>query len=135
LRLTEFAVKPPTDHLDRRDADPVRMTKFRSCISAAKGKWFNGKYGEKQIMLMNLATHPDYWRRGLGFELCRWGLDKAEAEGLEVTLFSSPMGLPLYTKLGFHEVGMMHCQVEGEEESIDLPVMEWGPLGEKSPVV
>jgi hypothetical protein len=59
--------------------------------------------------------------------LVKWGLEKAERERLAVTLFSSPMGLMLYARLGFKEVTTVHVQVEGEEEAIDLPAMVWTP--------
>jgi hypothetical protein len=40
-----------------------------------------------------------------------------------VTLFASSLAKPLYTRLGFIEVGIVHIQVEGEEEFRDLPGM------------
>jgi hypothetical protein len=67
-------------------------------------------------------------RRGAGTALCDWGIKKAVSDKLAaVTLFSSPMGKPLYTKLGFREVGIVHIQVDGEEEYIDFPGMTLEP--------
>jgi hypothetical protein len=86
--------------------------------------WFDKKYGEKQWSLVTLATRPDYERGGVGTALCCWGIQKAISSKLEaVTLFASPLAKPLYTKLGFIEVGTVHIQVEGEEEFLEFPGM------------
>ena len=115
--------KKPTDHLQRRDANPARMKAFRAAVGRAKTEFFDSKYGEEQLYLGMLACHPDYQRRGAGEMLCRWGLDKAKAEHLAVTLFASPMGVRLYRRLGFRDVGSFRTQVVGEEEYLDMPGM------------
>lgn len=53
------------------------------------------------------------------------GLRKADAEGVEVFLSASPMGVPVYEKLGFKEVGRLE---------IALGAFEDGDLGEKGVV-
>jgi hypothetical protein len=55
--------------------------------------------------------------------LTQWGIDKARTEGMNTTLFATPMGFPLYRKLGFCEVGRVHVQVDGEKELLDIPAM------------
>jgi hypothetical protein len=63
-------------------------------------------------------------RRGAGTALCNWGIEKAVSDKLAaVTLFSSPMGKPLYTKLGFCQVGIVDTRVSGEKEYINFPGM------------
>lgn len=42
------------------------------------------------------ATHEDYQREGLGGELMRWGLEQADAEGLETYLDASEKAQPYY---------------------------------------
>ena len=85
---------------------------------------FDDKYGpDKHIYLSLLNTHPDYQGQGAGKALCQWGLEKANKEGWTVTLFSSPMGKRLYTKLGFRDVGSFRTQVEGEAEWLDISAM------------
>ena len=89
-----------------------------------KLKWFDERYGEKHWSLTTLATHPDYERRGIGTALCCWDIQRAISSKLEaITLFSSPLGKPLYTKLKFMEVGTVRIQVEGEKEFIEFPGM------------
>lgn len=53
------------------------------------------------LVLDMLATHPDYHGRGMGSQLLKWGLAKADHDGLEAYLSASPMGRPLYVKNGF----------------------------------
>ena len=125
-------VKPPSDHTERLDASPERMREFRKVLREAKTSWFDQQYGDAQLNLLILATHPDYRRQGAGRKLVQWGLDKASDEGVALTLFSSPMGLKLYSKMKFREVNKARVQVQGEEESITIPGMIWEPP-EKAP--
>ncbi|MCJ1399663.1 hypothetical protein MMC11_002865 [Xylographa trunciseda] len=111
------------DRLQRRDANPARMMAFREAMHRAKKELFDQKYGEKQLYLGMLACHPDYQRRGAGTALCQWGLDKAKAEDLTVSLFASPMGARLYSKLGFKDVASFRTQVVGEDEYLVTPGM------------
>lgn len=63
--------------------------------------------GEGQVT--NVATHPDYRRRGLGAAVLAAMLDEARARGLfEVTLEareSNTGAIALYEKFGFQTVG------------------------------
>jgi GNAT superfamily N-acetyltransferase len=51
-----------------------------------------------------LGVHDSYQGKGLGSKLLKWGLARADAEGLEVYLSASPAGKPLYEKNGFQVV-------------------------------
>ncbi|KAF7182945.1 hypothetical protein CNMCM7691_002689 [Aspergillus felis] len=51
-----------------------------------------------------LGTSPAYHGRGLASRLLRWGLERADEEGLETYLSASPSGRPLYEKYGFRLV-------------------------------
>jgi ribosomal protein S18 acetylase RimI-like enzyme len=99
------------------------MVAFREAIGRAKRVYFDENYGEEQLYLGMLACHPDYQKRGAGEMLCRWGLDKGKADGLNLTLFASPMGSRLYRRLGFEEIGSFRTQVVGEDEFLDIPGM------------
>ncbi|KAJ5641379.1 hypothetical protein N7490_005379 [Penicillium lividum] len=48
-----------------------------------------------------LGVHPSYQGRGLASKLLKWGLARADEEGVEVYLSSSPDGKPMYEKNGF----------------------------------
>lgn len=120
-------IKAPSDHPERPDANRARMLEFRKQLGVAKARYFDDVYGNNQLNLMILATHPEYRRMGAASMLMKWGLDRAAEDGAALTLFSSPMGLPLYTKLGFDSLTVIEIRVEGEKEKSTLPVMVWTP--------
>ena len=51
-----------------------------------------------------LFTHPDYRRKGIGAMLVKWGSEQAKHRGVEFWLNATPVGKPLYEKLGFQLV-------------------------------
>ncbi|KAK6338448.1 hypothetical protein TWF730_002508 [Orbilia blumenaviensis] len=114
---------PSTQDPERKDANLARMKLFREVLNKGKAQYFDNIYGESQLYLMTLVTHPDHFRRGAGTTLMRWGLEKAKQEKLVITLFASQMGYGLYKKLGFGVVGEVTVQIEGEEEKLNIPGM------------
>ncbi|CZR63312.1 uncharacterized protein PAC_13209 [Phialocephala subalpina] len=68
--------------------------------------------------LLELATSPKYQRRGIGSQLVNYGLEKAVRDGKKVYLSAAPKGVPIYTKLGFGEVGRL-----------EFPLTGWGGEG------
>lgn len=107
----------------RRDADPKRMKAFTETISKAKKKWFDDVYGNDQLHLRIIGTHPDYQRRGAGTQHCKWGMNLAKEHKVPITLFSSPLGQKLYSHIGFDLLATITVQVEGEEEKLSIGVM------------
>ncbi|KAF2640364.1 hypothetical protein P280DRAFT_470040 [Massarina eburnea CBS 473.64] len=61
--------------------------------------------------LDTLVTDEKHYRRGAGGLLLEWGLKRADEEGVEAYLESSPMGRKLYERYGFVAV---------KEVSLDL---------------
>lgn len=114
---------PQSTSTERRDANPARVEKYAEEFSKAKSHFFQQPYGDKNLYLSILACHPAYQRRGIGKQLVNWGLDKAKQEGLDLTVFGSPMGSLLYRNVGFKEVGKFRVQVDGEEEFLDTLAM------------
>lgn len=53
-----------------------------------------------------LGTHPKHHGRGIASQLLKWGLERADRDGLEVFLSASPAGKPIYEKKGFRVVEM-----------------------------
>lgn len=53
-----------------------------------------------------LATHPTHHGRGIASQLLKWGLERADRDGLEMFLSASPAGRPIYEKKGFRVVEM-----------------------------
>ncbi|PYI08751.1 hypothetical protein BO78DRAFT_459584 [Aspergillus sclerotiicarbonarius CBS 121057] len=71
--------------------------------------------GERRFYFLNiLGTKPGYRRRGIASEMIRWGVDRADEEGVEAFVISAPMARPVYTKHGFELV------LEGEDLGGDL---------------
>lgn len=102
------------------------MDAFKKTVVMARLKYFSD-FGKKQIFLMNLLTHPDYQRHGAGTLLVDRGLEEANASRSVLSLLASPMGKPLYTHLGFEDLGAAVVHVEGEEERLCVNAMAYVP--------
>jgi GNAT superfamily N-acetyltransferase len=50
-----------------------------------------------------LATNSDYQKKGLGSKLIEWGIEKADAEGLESYLDAAKGAQRIYEKYGYVE--------------------------------
>lgn len=86
-------------------------------------KYFE-QYGKNQIHLEWLITHPDFRRRGAATMLCNWGRRFAYQKGWMWTVIASPMGKAVYEHLGCNLVGTETIRVRGEDESVDIFMME-----------
>ncbi|KAH6848082.1 hypothetical protein B0I37DRAFT_310697 [Chaetomium sp. MPI-CAGE-AT-0009] len=75
------------------------------------------------VFLKILLTHPRRQRRGAGTALASWGIAQARALGVPTTVFASPMGLALYRRLGFREVGRFRVQLDGEPDFLEIPAL------------
>lgn len=106
-----------------RDWNPRHVEAFRRAVRAALGEKFDSRYGEKQVHLQILGTHPYYQRRGAASALLRYGIQQAREEKLPITLLASPMGQPLYASFGFEDRGKVVVQVDGEEDKVTLDAM------------
>ncbi|KAI0834246.1 acyl-CoA N-acyltransferase [Hypoxylon sp. FL0890] len=112
----------PKEQPQRRDANASHFRKFKQQMNAEFDSYF-GKYGDNQIHLWLLATHPDFRRRGAGTRLCRWGLERASRQSLYTTVLASPMGRSLYAELSFVDCGSFMVQVDGETEKLEIWAM------------
>ncbi|KAF4470357.1 gnat family [Fusarium albosuccineum] len=108
---------------ERRDANPQHMRVYAA--AAARGfKDHFAKYGNNQLNLWMLVTHPDYRCRGAATMLCNWGQKESMKTGRILTVMASPMGKELYEELGYGVVGSVTAQVEGEEEKVEIDILE-----------
>lgn len=48
-----------------------------------------------------LGTAPEYQGRGCASLILKWGLSRADEQGLEAYVSASPRGRPAYQKYGF----------------------------------
>ena len=105
---------------ERRDANPEHMQVYAATISRGFEKYF-ADYGNEQLHLWMLMTHPDFRRRGAGTMLCNWGEAESVKKGnLTLTVMASPMGKLLYEHLSYKLVGSETAQLEGEKEKVEI---------------
>lgn len=109
--------------LKRRDEDPKRMQTVIHNINTVIKPTFNDRFGERRLTLFNLVTLPECQRKGIGAELFKWGVQKAQNEGLAITLTSSVFARKLYESFGLREVASIHTQIEGEEDFLVIPAL------------
>ena len=78
--------------------------------------------GERRHWYLELlAARPEWQGKGVGSALLRWGLERADEEGVEAYLEASPAGKGLYEKMGFREVGrlVVPSREEGGEDFVE----------------
>ncbi|KAH6628912.1 acyl-CoA N-acyltransferase [Chaetomium tenue] len=113
---------------ERRDANREHMVAYGEAMTENFDKFF-ARYGEEQLHLWMLITHPDFRRRGAGTQLCNWGVEEAARRGGWIlTVMASPMGKNLYDHLGYNLVGYGTAQVDGEAEKVDIYALEMPQL-------
>ncbi|KAM5343251.1 hypothetical protein ACJ41O_014217 [Fusarium nematophilum] len=108
---------------ERRDANPQHMRVYAAAVSRGFNNHF-AKYGNHQVNLWMLVTHPNFRRRGAATMLCNWGQKEAIRTSRMLTVMASPMGKALYRELGYEDVGAVTAQVEGEEEKVVIDILE-----------
>lgn len=92
-----FSEPPSYPLVDQPDA----MDRFLSQAMEQRNKTMcNRPFYE----LSALVTDPAHRRRGAASALCQWGMDKADANGLECYLESNPEAVNMYKKRGWAEV-------------------------------
>ena len=111
----------------RRDAEPKRMRAWKQILQEAKAQYFLSEYGSRQIQLQILATHPKYQRLGAGSRLVNEGIRFAEASSKAISVFASPMGRRLYSKLGFKTITSITVQAGDETEYVSVEAMVYEP--------
>ncbi|KAK7429715.1 hypothetical protein QQZ08_003741 [Neonectria magnoliae] len=107
----------------RKDANPQHMRAYAAAVACGFEAHF-AKYGNDQLNLSILVTHPDFRRRGAATMLCNWGQKKSVETGRVLTVMASPMGKPLYLSLGYELVGSVIAQVDSEEEKVDIDILK-----------
>lgn len=62
--------------------------------------------------LMEIGTHPDYQRRGIGEFLVKYGTDRADRDAVLCCCSASPMGAKLYRRLGWDWIDSFQTDLE-----------------------
>lgn len=101
-----------------------------NAILAAEKKYFGPEWGKKRLELASIATDAKYQGHGAGKALMKWGLETATEHNVPLTLTASPLGKKLYTSLGFKHMGLVECEVEGDDgQKAWTYAMIWVPEG------
>ncbi|KAK5137591.1 hypothetical protein LTR08_007886 [Meristemomyces frigidus] len=77
--------------------------------------------GQPFVLLHILVTLPQYHRRGVGAMHLKWGIERADEMGVPVYLESSPIGRPLYARMGFEFQGWLPADVRDFGAEKELP--------------
>jgi len=100
--------------------------------SSPQNSYIRSFYAKSCYYLDNLCVDFRYQRMGIGGKLLEWGIEKAKGLSLDVQTEAGPMGVGLYRKMGFEQVGVWGVKMvrvkegEGAEErdgTMLLPVM------------
>jgi len=100
------------------NANVAFMEHFFGLLGESKKKILGGK---PYIYLHILVTHPKHHRRGVGKMQLQWGIEQAEKLSLPVYLESSPMGRPLYERVGFETLDWLPFDAKQWGLDHDLP--------------
>ncbi|CAG8976480.1 hypothetical protein HYALB_00010616 [Hymenoscyphus albidus] len=122
-------VNEHTAHSPRQDQDPLRMAAFKISEANLRKQFYN--LPNPTLYLDALCVDFRYQRHGIGKQLLETGLDLAKAKGWDVWTEASPMGLGLYLKMGFRQVGEFVVGEPEVGEGVRMPVLkcEVGSLG------
>lgn len=80
----------------------------------------------KHWYLELIATKPEWQRKGAAGSLIRWGLERADEEGVETYLEASPVGKGLYEYFGFEERGRLVIPVVDGEDFVECMMVRTG---------
>jgi GNAT superfamily N-acetyltransferase len=102
------------------ESDVSIWNDFFAQLNAGKMQYM----GVRPFMCLDtLVTHPEYRGLGAGRALVGWGCERADGLGMESFLDSTDMGLRLYGRCGFEEVGRMGVEVGGERVGLVVSIM------------
>lgn len=106
----------------RRDANGKRQQAWSQTLGASR-KLFDQQFGTNHFQLQLLATDPQFQRIGAGTALCGAGIETAERLKMGISVFASPMGKRLYSRLGFQQLATVTVKVEGEDDFVSVAAM------------
>lgn len=133
----------PEPSIPQQDVTQAKMPAVKEPMSApmsARQKMVGRMLGDEikqqeshmkgvYMVLQRLATDPEFQRRGVGSKLVKWGLDRADAEGLPCWLHvsDSDVACRLYEAAGFRQVGHDEYNLDAcAAESGSMSSQCWG---------
>lgn len=101
----------------------TRTWDYVTHFNAAEQKFVFDIFGEGQLYLHELATHPDYQLRGAGTRLIERGIERGRKEDVNVTLIAQPTAEGFYFKKGFMEMRNISVESIDGDQSFGYNVM------------
>jgi hypothetical protein len=111
-----------------RAADPSKMSLFKEAWPFIWHFWSGER--ERCWDLAVLAVHPAYRGQGVGRGLVKWGLDRAEEEGVAASVKMAPGKEEFYGLCGFEPVVVGNC---GQGEGNPMKEVEGGNIFFRDP--
>ncbi|KAF7958124.1 hypothetical protein EAE96_003688 [Botrytis aclada] len=83
--------------------------------------------GERKHWYLELiATKPEFQGKGAAGKLMRWGLERADEDGVETYLEASPVGKEVYEHFEFEEKARLVVPVDGKSNFVECMMVRPG---------
>jgi GNAT superfamily N-acetyltransferase len=106
---------------DKEQKDPNLLNRFMAQMWRRREDTMQGK---TYWFLKLLCIDPQHQRKGLGTMLLAWGVKRADKQGVDAWLESSPMGKGAYLKAGFRILGIDQIdEPRAKRGFVDWPYM------------
>lgn len=120
-KLDENSPQESIETNEKEKESPTLFNRFMAQMNRTREETMKGK---KYWFLKLLVIDPSFQRRGLGTKLVKWGTGRADKEGIDAWLESSPMGKGAYLKAGFRVLGMDQlAEPKATRGFVDWPYM------------
>jgi GNAT superfamily N-acetyltransferase len=106
-----------------RDVNITRGIDYERKFNTLKHKHIDIPFGEEQLYLHTLGTHPDYQGRGAGTRLVTAGIERVRDDHVNVTLIAQPTAETFYLRLGFVSIEHVSISSVDEDEEFSYVVM------------
>ncbi|TGO20838.1 hypothetical protein BPAE_0262g00150 [Botrytis paeoniae] len=80
----------------------------------------------KHWYLEIIATKPEFQGKGAAGKLMRWGLERADEDGVETYLEASPVGKEVYEHFGFGEKARLVVPVDEKSDFVECMMVRPG---------
>jgi len=99
--------------------------------TAAKRNYVDEPFGENQLYLQLLSTHPEFQLHGAGTRLVSRGVEVGRKNDVNVTLIALPTAEGFYEHIGFNSVVNFTISSVDEDESFRYNVMAYNFTSEE----
>lgn len=94
---------------------------FKQYVSFLKRLWIGDI--EEHWSVQKLCVAGKWRRQGIATMLLQWGMDRAQKEGVVVSVVTTEPEMPLYMKAGFVQIAVF----EQYDLDVRTPVLLWRP--------